>query len=215
MGLIYRVSRAACRVFFRLFGAYEVHGLEKLPRLGPVILASNHQSHLDPPLLGAAMRRPINPMAKEELFRVPLFGWWITHLNAFPVKRGVVDRAALRKALDVLSRGQVLLLFPEGTRSPDGSLGALQPGIGMIALKSHAPVYPVFIDGTREVLPRGAVLPRRAKLHVYIGDPLDPESLARHGDRGEAVHLVTEEIRESMLRLQDRCRSAPAQAKQS
>ena len=147
-------------------------GKENLLREGPVILASNHTSYLDPIVLGLAYRRRIFFMAKEELFRIPILRTLITMFNAFPVKRGSSDRGALRKALEFLSQDQVVGLFPEGTRHRDGEMGAVQTGIGLLAYKTGAPIVPLGIVGTDKVFPKGRIFPRFPAIKAIIGKPI-------------------------------------------
>ncbi|MED4969944.1 1-acyl-sn-glycerol-3-phosphate acyltransferase [Geobacillus sp. NFOSA3] len=142
----------------------EVIGAEKFPKEGGVLLCANHISNLDPPILGITAPRPIHFMAKEELFRVPLLKNLITTLHAFPVKRGMSDRQALRTGLEVLKQGHVLGIFPEGTRSKDGKLKKGLPGVGFFALRTSAAVVPCAIIGSyRPFVP----------LKVVYGSPID------------------------------------------
>ena len=156
------------RLLFRL----EVSGREHVPAAGPVLLVSNHVSVLDPPFIGGAAPRELYFMAKEELFRVPLFGRLIHALNARPVKRDGSDGRALKAALRLLAEGRALLVFPEGTRGRDGRLGEGKPGVGMLALMSDAAVVPAYVSGTEQALPSGRAMPRLAKVRVRFGPPL-------------------------------------------
>ncbi|HEY8486776.1 MAG TPA: lysophospholipid acyltransferase family protein [Limnochordales bacterium] len=149
-----------------------VDGLERLPAQGPVILAINHLSMLDPILIGALVPRVVHFMAKEELFRYPLLAPVLRWVHAFPVRRGQPDREALARALAILRRGEVVGIFPEGTRGVEGRLLPLQAGTAFLALKSGAVVVPVAIVGTHRAMPRGAWWPRRVGVLVRIGEPL-------------------------------------------
>lgn len=153
-----------------------VTGLDRVPRSGPVVLAINHLSMLDPILIGAVMPRPICFMAKEELFRYPLLGRILRWVNAFPVRRGEPDRDAIQYALKRLREGHVVGIFPEGTRSLDGRLLELHGGTALLALKSGAPILPVAITGTQRAMPKGAWWPRRVYVEIRIGQllPVDP-----------------------------------------
>jgi len=194
---LYYLGRALFRAFFTLACRWEVEGRENIPP-GGVILAANHTSFVDPPLVGSAIERPVHFMAKAELFEIPGLGWIISHTNAFPVRRGAADRRALRTASDLLRQGEVLAVFPEGTRSPDGRLRPGELGIGIIALRSGAPVVPAGITGADRVLPRGVPLPLPAKLRVRFGKPLHFDEFAgRAGDRAaleEVARRVTRAI---------------------
>src|SRR5712692_4334720 len=170
--MTYWIMRALFTVFFRVLGAWEVRGQENVPRQGAVLIAPNHLSFLDPPLIGCALRRPGWFMAKAELFNIPGFAWLIRGMHAYPVRRGVVDRAALKRTLEYLKEGELVCVFPEGTRSARGELGPIEIGIGMLALKSGAPIVPVGIRGTDQRLPRDAKRLHRAKIRVQFGRPL-------------------------------------------
>jgi len=151
-GILKPVAVALMRAWFGL----RVRGAEHIPASGPALIVSNHQSILDPPLIGGAARRPIYFLAKAELFRIPLFGALIRRLNARPVRREGPDPGALRMALRVLEEDGALLIFPEGTRGAEGVLRPAKAGAGMLAVKSGAPVVPVYISGSGRAWPRRA-----------------------------------------------------------
>jgi len=151
---------------------FRVEGGQDEPPSGPVIVVSNHLSDLDPLVVGASLRRRVAFMAKQELFINPLLRWWITACGAFPVRRGAADRQALRTALGILSRGGVLVMFPEGTRGHDRTLRPPEPGAAVLALRTGATILPVAVLGTDEALPRDAHRLRRARIEVRIGAPL-------------------------------------------
>ncbi|GBG54965.1 1-acyl-sn-glycerol-3-phosphate acyltransferase [Sporomusaceae bacterium FL31] len=142
-------------IIFKLFFRCQIIGQENIPKQGGVIIAANHLSFWDPPLIGTFMPRPIHFMAKEELFKVPIFGWVIKKLNAFPVRRGAADRTAIRTAINTLEAGSCLGLFPEGTRSKNGLLGPAEPGLSMIAVKAGAAIVPTAIIGTNKIFNNG------------------------------------------------------------
>ena len=129
-------------------------------------------SLFDPPVVGTAFPRPIHFMAKEELFAKPILKWIFTKLKAFPVRRATADRTAIRHAINLLNNGELLGLFPEGTRSKTGKLGKPETGLAMIALKSGAPVVPAAIIGTNKVWKEGLLLPR---FIVKFGNPINVE----------------------------------------
>jgi 1-acyl-sn-glycerol-3-phosphate acyltransferase len=171
--MLYAVLKPIAVALMRLLFRLEVVNPGLVPATGPVLLVSNHVSVLDPPLIGGAAPRPLVFMAKEELFRIPLFGRLIRALNARPVRRDGSDMRALKAALAVLEEGQAILVFPEGTRGEEGGpLGDGKPGVGMLAVLSGAPVVPVFVSGSGGALPRGQTLPRPAKVRVSFGPPL-------------------------------------------
>jgi 1-acyl-sn-glycerol-3-phosphate acyltransferase len=163
------IAVALMRLFFRL----EARGREHVPREGALLLVSNHVSVLDPPLVGGATPRKLYFLAKEELFSIPIFGRLIHAVNARPVRRDGSDSRALKSTLRLLGEGKAILIFPEGTRGRgDGRLGEGKPGAGMLAVMSGAAVVPVYVSGTDRALPRGATLPRPAKVRVRFGPPL-------------------------------------------
>ncbi len=170
--MLYAVLKPLTVMVMRLLFRLEGRGAEHVPSRGPVLLVANHSSLLDPPLVGGMAPRPVSFMAKAELFRVPLLGALISRLNARPVRREGADASALRTALRVLQEGGALLMFPEGTRGPEGMLREPKPGAAMLAVLSGAAVVPVFIQGSGRAWPRGQRFPRPAKVIVTFGKPV-------------------------------------------
>ena len=177
-----------CRLAFRL----KIEGREREPASGPLIVAGNHASLLDPPLIGMCLRRQSAYMAKDDLFTVPILGPWLRSIGSFPVRRGAPDRKAIRRSLEVLERGGVLVIFPEGTRSLDGRLRDAEPGAAMIALRTGVPVLPAAVVNSYRILPKGARWPRFMQVTVSFGPllhvpkvegRLDHETLAHWGRR--------------------------------
>lgn len=167
--MLYSILRVVFTLLFGIVFRTKTYGKENLPAEGPVILAANHLSNWDPPLLATFILRPVSYMAKIELFEHPIFGAAIRSCHAFPVKRGAADRGAIKAALQVLKMGHVLGLFPEGTRSRDGHQHKAEAGVGLIAAMSGAPVVPACIIGTDHILQNGGFLP---KLRVAYGKPM-------------------------------------------
>jgi 1-acyl-sn-glycerol-3-phosphate acyltransferase len=149
-----------------------VTGWENVPKRGAYILASNHISNLDPPILGISTPRRLHFMAKIELFEPAIRGWWLKKLWAFPIKRGEGDTGALRNTLGLLKEGYPVLLFPEGTRRIDKPLPP-QAGAGFIALKSKVPIVPVYIKNSNLAMPPGAKFFKRTRVYVTYGKPFD------------------------------------------
>ena len=160
------------RFMFWAFFRWRVYNPERVPRQGPVILASNHASFLDPPLIGAGLSRPINYLARETLFRFPLIGALLRSWNAVPVDRDGGGAAGLRHILDRLLAGGAIIFFPEGTRTRDGGLQPARSGIGLVVIKSDAPVVPVRVFGTYEAFGRRLRVPRPYSVTVKFGKPL-------------------------------------------
>jgi 1-acyl-sn-glycerol-3-phosphate acyltransferase len=169
----YRVVRGIASGILRVLLAREVSGLEHVPRAGGVILASNHGSFWDPPVLGVCLPRELGYMARASLFRVPVFGALIRSLGAFPVRKGTADLSGLRAAENALARGDALLLFPEGGRMKDGRLHPPLPGLGLIAARARVPIVPVYVSGTNRIR---SCMVRRTKVRVTVGTVLPPET---------------------------------------
>ena len=143
--MLYLTFRVILRLLFRLFLRLKVEGMENIPSQGPVVLCANHISNLDPPLLGTPLNRRVHYMAKEELFRIPLFGSMIRQLGAFPVKRGGVSKESIRSSIQLLNEGKMLGIFPQGSRKNTSGIG--KKGAALLALRSDAVVIPVGIVG--------------------------------------------------------------------
>ncbi len=150
---------------------------------GGVLFASNHLANVDPPLVGCWMSRSIFYFAKEELFRIPVLGWFITQVNAFPVRRFDHDIGAFKKACGILAAGEGLLLFPEGRRSKTGELGAPKAGIALLAYKARVPVIPVCIQNTDK-------LQQFKRISLAFGKPIHPRSGAP--EKGEYERFSAE-----------------------
>ena len=148
MGAYYSATHFVVGRLFGLLARWEVRGRQHVPRSGGIVVAANHISFWDPPLIGTALPREVYFLAKEELFHTPGLGWAIRGLNAIPIRRGVADLSGLSRALDVLQRGRALLMFPEGSRMRDGELHPARPGVGMMAVQADVPVLPCYISGS-------------------------------------------------------------------
>jgi 1-acyl-sn-glycerol-3-phosphate acyltransferase len=192
--MIYWLAWHVFRLLLRVFGRWQVTGAENVPMTGPVILAANHLSFADPPTVGAGIRRKAWFMGKEELFRSPFLRWLFGKWQAFPVRRGTGDLGALKKALQVLAAGDPLVIFPEGTRHRAGEPGGAELGVGMLALRSGAPVIPVFLSGTDKMLPRSGFL-HFAKVRVRYGAPITFPACARKPDRNDYAEAADEVMR--------------------
>ncbi len=205
--MLYAVLKPIAVALMRLLFRLERVNPGLVPATGPVLIVSNHVSVLDPPLVGGSAPRPLFFMAKEELFRIPLFGRLIRALNARPVRRDGSDMRALKAALALLQEGRAILVFPEGTRGEEGQpLRDGKPGVGMLAVLSGAPVVPVFVSGSGDALPRGRALPRLAKVRVTFGPPLIFKAEGkRAGDEGrkEAYREAAQEMMRAIAQLRE------------
>lgn len=204
---IYRLMYGLYSIYFR-FGHWEIHGRDNVPLHGPIIIASNHVSLLDPPLIGSSMPRVVTTMAKHELFEkkilgLKILGFIIQHMGAFPVKRGVPDRAALRRATQVLKDGGALVIFPEGTRTRDGNLGQAELGMAMIAHSTKTPIVPVYLKGTHRCFSRLHPGLSMVKAEVFYGRPLHfDEEFARRGNR-ETLQAMTDKVMGEIAHMRD------------
>ena len=163
-----------CYLWMSVCYRYRAWGLGNIPKSGPVLFVSNHQSYLDPILVGlGSHRRQFYAMARSTLFKNPFFAWLIRSLNAIPVERGTSDMAAMRRSIEVLRAGHALLVYPEGTRTADGSVGPFHSGIMLLIKRAQPWVVPVAIDGAYEAWPKGRALPRvSGRIRVMYGRPL-------------------------------------------
>ena len=192
---LYNLLKGLLRILFTLCLRLEVQGTENIPKDGPLVIASNHISLLDPPVLGVASTRKVHFMAKQELF-VPVLGSIYKLLGAFPVKRGGADRTAIKHGIEILQNNKVLAIFPEGTRSKTGALGKAAPGALMMASKARAAIVPSCVVGT-DVKRCGKLWP---KVHVCFGNPIyfpkDQEI------NKELLNSMTEEMMRRIAELQ-------------
>jgi len=172
--LWYRLWRRVLQVGFAAMWNTRVFNRRVEPAEGGAVYICNHQSFLDPILMSMALRRPMNYMARDSLFRRPTFKWMIESVNAFPVRRGVADTAALKEAMRRVKAGGQVVVFPEGTRTRDGGIGPFLPGVALLAQRTRATTVPVLIDGAFECWPRSRALPRPGKIIVQYGRPIPP-----------------------------------------
>lgn len=179
MPIVYRICRFLLRVWLVLWCRLETRGEGQVPAEGGCILASNHASFLDPPLVGCNLTgRFIRFMARDTLFRNRLFRWWGEQVGVVMLDRSKGDIGAMKAALAVLKAGGMLCLFPEGTRTRDGQLQQAKGGIGFLIAKAQVPVIPVYVAGSFRAFPRGVRWVRPVKISVVYGAPLKPEDWA-------------------------------------
>ena len=193
--IVWGISRGFVWWYFRLFYRLRRSGLENLPRSGPIIYVANHASHLDPPLVGCVVDdRPPAFMARDTLFKFKPFGALIRFYGSIPIVRGGRGAEAMRTALTELAEGRCILIFPEGTRSRDGSIGVMKAGFLLLVRKSKATVVPVGTDGCFDAWPRTRSRPRLfGRIHVHIGEPIEAAELKALGSDG-AVERVRDAI---------------------
>jgi 1-acyl-sn-glycerol-3-phosphate acyltransferase len=170
----YRSVQLAMASLFAAFGGLRATGRRHVPASGGALLVANHLSYLDVIVLGILLPRPLNYVARSTLFFPPL-GALIRSIGAFPIQREGMGASGLKETLRRLRDGGVVVLFPEGTRSPDGELGALKPGIAALASRARVPIIPAAVAGTFEAWPRDRLVPRPHAIRVHYGPPILPE----------------------------------------
>jgi 1-acyl-sn-glycerol-3-phosphate acyltransferase len=194
-----RLWYLTCQSIFRVGGmaAFGVryYGLENVPRTGGLLVASNHQSRLDPPLIGAGFPRRMNYLARKTLFHGKLFSRMIAALDAIPIDRDGFGLGGVKETLRRLKAGEPVLVFPEGTRSPDGEIQKFKPGFAAIAVRAGASILPMAIEGAFAAMPRQSRLPRCMPVRVQCGVPIGPDEIAKYDER-EIVALVEARVRE-------------------
>jgi 1-acyl-sn-glycerol-3-phosphate acyltransferase len=171
MNFYYWLGYNLSRLLSRLFFSFQVIHRERVIQTGPVILAMNHQSFLDPPLAGSTSNRAIFFLAKRSLMDVPVLGWLLPKLNVIPVNLEG-DRSALKALIRIVTANECALVFPEGTRTPDGNLQPPQAGVGLLIAKTRAPVVPMRIFGAYDAWPIGGKLRLFRKITIVVGEPL-------------------------------------------
>ena len=196
---IYGGMRVFVRSVLRAGFGFQAFRTDRVPETGGLLMLSNHQSFLDPPILGCKLRRPMASLGKSELFGWAPFAWTIRQLNAFPVKQGKSDVGAMKESIRLLKAGWLLNVFPEGGRTPDGRLQPAQKGAGLMVRRAGVRVIPAVIDGSFDAWPRGQRLPRPHQIRVLYGEPAD------------IGHLKADDIRkwidDTLARLFDDLRS--------
>jgi 1-acyl-sn-glycerol-3-phosphate acyltransferase len=198
---LYRTGWVLVRGFARLVWRLEVQGASNVPLEGGVIIAPNHLSLLDPPLIGCACPRELRYLAKAELFRNRLFARFIRRLGAFPVERGTADVGAIKTALQFLKDGRAVIIFIEGTRGTGEHLLPPTPGVTLLARQSGAPVVPTAIVGSEQAWPKGSKLPHRAQVKVAFGTPVRYQELFGARTDREARDAFSELIMERIEAL--------------
>ncbi len=210
MNLSYRLGWIFFRTLYATYFRWRVFGAENVPKTGGVILASNHASFLDPPLVGSGLRRGINYLARESLFRFPGMGALLRSWSAVPVDRDGGGARGLMMILDRLLAGGAIILFPEGTRTRDGKLQPARSGIGLTVIKSSAPVVPVRVFGTFEAYGRHHKFPRPHRVAVKYGQPMNFENLRAEAKTCDKTRLkeiyqqVADEIMAAIAKLEPR-----------
>ena len=185
---------------FRFLFRGQTIGISNLPKTGGVVVVSNHGSHLDPPILGHALGRPVAFMAKSELFKVPILSFIISACGAYPVKRGAGDREAIRNASNRLSEGWATGVFLDGTRQENGRVNDPKAGASLLAARTGSPILPVAIVNSHRAFPKGSLLPRFVSIHLRVGQLIKPPKTKKRED----LRSTTKEIQISINSMLDK-----------
>ncbi len=204
--LWYRLLQRTLQLAAVLMYRVRYTGRENIPASGGVLVVSNHQSHLDPPLVGIGCPRPMNYIARSTLFNFGPFGRLIASVGSIPIDRDGLGLSGIKESLKRLKRGEMLLIFPEGTRTRDGEIAPFRPGFTTLAVRSKALILPVAIDGAFQVWPRWKKFPGSGRIRVHFGEPIQTDAFAGRDDR-ELLAEVERRVRECYEQLR---RSAPA-----
>lgn len=201
-GLIYVFSKWLVRAFMRVFFGCRYQFLAPIPKKGPLIIASNHTSNLDPPSIGAGIKRIVHFMAKQELFQNPIFAAFIRYYYAVPIRRNMMDWAGIARLKDILNNGGSVILFPEGTRSKDGRLGKPKFGVGLLAQETRAAILPVYSRGADHPL---AAFLRIRPMKICYGRTIPPEEYTsfEHSVKGQLA--ISSLVMEHIARLKEEC----------
>ena len=199
----YSFSQAILRLFTTLMFDLKVYNRHYVPRTGGVLMVSNHQSYLDPVLVGVYLRRPMSYLAKSGLFTNKYFGGWLRRIRAFPVKQGAGDVGAVKETIRRLKEGHLLNIFPEGSRSDDGEIAPMQAGASLVVKRAGVPVIPCVVEGTFQAWPNKQKLPRRHPVRVMYGPPLDVSGLSAK----EITALIDRTLRAMFEELRRKPRS--------
>ncbi len=202
MYILYDLAHFIFFILFKLVFGYRIIGRENVPKTGAVILASNHASFLDPPLVGTGIWRRVNFVARDTLFDRPVGGFILKSWKAIPVRREQLDKAVLKTILERLKAGEIVSLFPEGTRSTDENFLPGKPGIGMIVSMAKVPVVPVYLKGSWKVMGKTHKGIRRTAISVIYGRPMEFGGL--EGLRGhERYQKISDAIMEEIKKIKN------------
>jgi len=207
--LWWEIVRGIVLLFLKFVYRIQITGHEHIPRTGPIIYVSNHQSHFDPPIVGVLITdRPFSGMARSTLFKSKAFAWIIRGIGAIPIEKGKGDAGAMKAGIDELAMGRCLLIFPEGTRTRDGAMAEFQRGAMLLIKRSGAPVVPVAIEGAFDAWPIGQKMPTfKGRIAVTCGPAITADELMKDGaDAG--LERLKRDIETMRMGLRQRMRRA-------
>ena len=210
--IVYTAMRGFMIVFTKLFWRVTFNGTEHIPATGGFIVAPIHRSNIDTFPMIAMTRRRMSFLGKDSLWKTKLTAWFFTTMGGYPVKRGTADREALKRCIEVVTRGEGLILFPEGTRQFGPKVHPLFEGAAYVASKVNVPIIPIGIGGSEAAMPKGSKMLRPVKLHYEIGPPIPPP-LAPDGGRAprEQLHATTQVLSDELQRVFDIARAKAGQ----
>ena len=189
----YLILRVVFRLWLLVMFRTRIRGQKNVPKQGGALICANHQSHLDPVLIGSCCERRLNFLARKTLFKSKLFGFMIDYLDAIPLDREGIGVTGIKETIKRIRAGEMVLIFPEGTRSRDGKLGPMLPGVCSIARRCKAPLIPVGFDGAYQAWPRSQSLPEFGHIAISFGEPIQPEEYAQFDDN-QMVEILGERI---------------------
>ncbi len=192
--IFYKVMQAFCRLFAVVVFRYRSSRRDWIPETGGGLVCSNHQSYFDPVVVGVCSNRRMNYLARKTLFRFLPFRWLISYLDAIPIDRDGMGLSGIKETLRRLKRGELVLIFPEGTRTRDGEMGSLKPGFISVARRSRVPLIPVAMDGAYQAWPRGGKFPRPSRVCVVFGEPLTPDEISELEDE-QLIEMLEQRMR--------------------
>jgi cytidylate kinase len=208
----YWLFRFCVRLYLLLFFRYKLYGLEHF-RLGPAIIAANHASYLDPPIVAAACPEEIHSLARESLFQIPIIGRYIRHLNAHPITRDAADAATFKLILSLIKKGDKVLIFPEGERTPTGDMQPIERGLPFLVLKSHSRIQPLYLHGTFDAWPRTRKRPKLfGRIRCAFGSPIEWsefESLEKKEAERAIIQRVTDSLNSLKKWIEDGAHGTP------
>lgn len=208
--LVWRVIQTAVQVVFLFWLRFRCQNKHRLKEVDGALLLINHQSMLDPMLVGVALNRPVSFLARDSLFRIPVIGWVLRNAYVMPINRDSASTASVREMVRRLKHGFLVGIFPEGTRTHDGEVGKIKPGFVAVTKRAGVPVIPVGIAGAGKALPRNALFLWPYKVTLYYGDPIPAEEVTALSQRGREaefsalIHKRLKECQEAAEQMQRR-----------